>query len=119
MSKTSRIDHQFVLLSLAIGLIFPIHRVLTFLAVFQREYPEFPHQRIESCSLEINVPAAWCPSFIDLFTAVTFTDFCHLGFRLSRALAFAFTLRFGRLLVPTICSFVSVLSTVSTFTFES
>ena len=40
MSKTSRIDHQIVLLSLAIGLIFPIHRVLTFLAVFQREYPE-------------------------------------------------------------------------------
>ena len=35
MSKTSRIDHQLMLLNLAIGLIFPVHRVLTFLAVFQ------------------------------------------------------------------------------------
>ena len=40
MSKTSRIDHQLVLLSLPIGLIFQIHRVPTFLAVFQRKYPE-------------------------------------------------------------------------------
>ena len=40
MSKTSRIDHQLVLLSFAIGLIFTIHRVPTFLAVFKRKYPE-------------------------------------------------------------------------------
>ena len=40
MSKTSRTDHQLVLLSLVARLIFPIHRVPTFLAVFQREYPE-------------------------------------------------------------------------------
>ena len=51
MSKTSRIDHQLVLLSFPLlsspllsqigtRLIFPIHRVPTFLAVFQREYPE-------------------------------------------------------------------------------
>ena len=41
MFKTSRIDHQLVLLSL-IGarLIFSIHRVPTFLAVLQRKYPE-------------------------------------------------------------------------------
>ena len=41
MSKTSRIDHQLVFLSLVpIGLIIPIRRVPTFPAVFQREYPE-------------------------------------------------------------------------------
>ena len=40
MSKTSRMDHQLVLLSLVPRLIFPNHRVPTFLAVFQREYPE-------------------------------------------------------------------------------
>ena len=41
MSKTSRIDHQLVLLSFPIhSLIFPIHRVPTFLTVFQRKYPE-------------------------------------------------------------------------------
>ena len=40
MSKTSRIDHQLVLLSFVARLIFPTHRVPTFLAVFQREYPE-------------------------------------------------------------------------------
>ena len=45
------------------------------------------------------------------------TEFCHLGFRLSRALAF--TLRFVRLLVPTIRCFVSIPSTVSTFSIES
>ena len=39
---------------------------------------------------------------------ISSTDFCHLGFRLSRALAFA--LRFVRLLVPTIRYFVSILS---------
>ena len=39
MSKTSRIDHQLVLLSFPLRLISPIHRVPTFLAVFQREYP--------------------------------------------------------------------------------
>ena len=42
MSKTSRIDRQLVLLSLVPRLIFPIHRVLTFLDVSQREYPECP-----------------------------------------------------------------------------
>ena len=36
MSKTSRIDHQLVLLSFLLRLIFPIHRAPTFLAVFQR-----------------------------------------------------------------------------------
>ena len=46
MTKTSRIDHQLVLLSfpflsqIGTRLIFPIHRVPTFLAVFQRKYPE-------------------------------------------------------------------------------
>ena len=40
MSKTSRIDHQLVIFSLVPRLIFPIHRVPTFLAVFQRAYPE-------------------------------------------------------------------------------
>ena len=40
MPKTSRIDHQLVLLSLIGRLISPIHRVPTFLAVFQRKYPE-------------------------------------------------------------------------------
>ena len=40
MSKSSRIDHQLVLLSLPIRLIFPLHRVPTFLAVLQRKYPK-------------------------------------------------------------------------------
>ena len=40
MCKTSRIDHQLVLLSFPSRLISPIHRVPTFLAIFQREYPE-------------------------------------------------------------------------------
>ena len=57
MSITSRIDHQLVLFSLSIGLIFPIHRVLTFLAVFQREKSRVPHLRIKSCSLEANLIA--------------------------------------------------------------
>ena len=46
MSETSRIDHQLVLLSFTLlsrsgtRLVFPVHRVPTFLAVFQREDPE-------------------------------------------------------------------------------
>ena len=46
MTKTSRIDHQLVLLSFPLisligtRLIVPIHCVPTFLAVFQRTYPE-------------------------------------------------------------------------------
>ena len=40
ISIASRIDHQFVFFCLAIGLVFLIHRVLTFLALFQREQPE-------------------------------------------------------------------------------
>ena len=57
-SKTSGIDHQLVLLSLAIGLIFPIDRVPTFLAVFQRKrISRVPHLRIPSRSLEINLAA--------------------------------------------------------------
>ena len=40
MTNASRIDHQLVFFCLAIGLVFLIHRVLTFLAVFQREQPE-------------------------------------------------------------------------------
>ena len=57
MSKTSRINHQLVLLSFPIRLIFPMHCVPTFLAVFQRKYPESPHLRIQSRSLEINFAA--------------------------------------------------------------
>ena len=40
MSKTSRFDHQLVLFSLVARLIFPIHVVPIFLAVFQRELPD-------------------------------------------------------------------------------
>ena len=54
MSKTSRIDHQLVLLSLVARLIFPVHRAPTFLAVLQREVSRVPHLRIQSRSLEIN-----------------------------------------------------------------
>ena len=63
MSKTSRIDHQLVFLSFPLlsqigtRLIFPIHRVPTFLAVFQRKLSRVPHLRIQSCSLEINLAA--------------------------------------------------------------
>ena len=118
MSKTSRIDHQLVLLSLAIGLIFPIHRVLSFLAVFQREYPESLICASNRVHLRQNLRRrVWCPSFFDLFTAVAFSGFCHFRFWLPCALAFA--MKFGRLLVPTISSFVSVLSAVSTLALES
>ena len=120
MSKTHRIDHQLVILSFPIRLIFPIHSVPTFLAVFQREYPESligASNRVYLRKTWLRCRRVWCPSFIDLFTAVTFTDFCHFGFRLSRALVFS--LRFVRLLVPTISSFVSILSAVSTLTLES
>ena len=71
MSKTSRIDHQLVLLSFPFGsrmvtrLIFPIHRVPTFLAVFQREYPRVPHLRLQfGCCVNV--------------FGVTFTDFVSL-----------------------------------------
>ena len=81
MSKTSGIDHQLVLLSLAIGLIFPIHRVLSFLAVFQREYPESLICTSNRVHLRQNLRRrVWCPSFFDLFTAVAFSDFCHFRF---------------------------------------
>ena len=73
-----------------------------------------PHLRIQSCSLEINLAVVL--TCLDLDTnrrlVYAFTDFCHFRFRLSRALAF--TLRFVRLLVPTIRCSVSILSTVST-----
>ena len=46
MSVTSRIDHQLVLLSLAIGLIFPVQRI-----------SRVPHRRIQSCLLETNLMA--------------------------------------------------------------
>ena len=81
MSKTSRIDHQLVLLSLAIGLIFPVHRVLTFLAVVQREYPESficASNRVHLRQTWLQCGRVWCPSFFDLFTAVTFTDLLSL-----------------------------------------
>ena len=50
-SKTSRIDHQLVLLSLvAIGLIFPIHPVPTFLACcLPARISRVPHLRVQSC----------------------------------------------------------------------
>ena len=56
-------------------------------------------------------------TFFNLFAAVAFTDFSHFGFRLPCVLAFA--LRFGRLLVPTVSSIVSVLSADSTLTLEA
>ena len=123
MSETSRIDHELEFLSLAIRLSCPAHRVSTFLVVFQREYPEsfigasdFParvhlRQTLRLCR------RVWCPSFFNLFTAVAFADVCHFGFRLAGA--FAFALRLGRLLVPTVSSFVSVLSAISTLTLEA
>ena len=71
-----------------------------------------PHLRIQPCSLEINLAAVLTCLNLDsnhrlVYCCLSLTDFSHLGFRLSRALAFA--LKFGRLLVPTISSFVSVI----------
>ena len=54
-----------------------------------------------------------CPGFFDVFAVLTLAHFWHFGFRFP----FAFALRL-RLFVPRISSFVSVLSTLSTFTFE-
>ena len=79
-----------------------------------------------SPTLSCHRPLNPYPKFLHIFIAktgllrcclYTFTDCCHFGFRLSRALAF--TLRFWRLHVPTISSFVSIPSTDSTFTLES
>ena len=83
MSKTSRIDHQPVLFSLAIGLIFSNHRVLTFLAVFQREHPESlicASNRVLLRYTWLRCRRVWCPSFFDLFTAVDFTVIVTLDF---------------------------------------
>ena len=112
MSKTSRIDHQLMLLSLAIGLIFPVHRVLTFLAVFQWEYPESlicTSNRVHLRQTGLRCRRVWCPSFFGFF------DCCHLHWFLSQWISTSWALVF----VPTISSFVSVHSAVSTLTLES
>ena len=86
MSKTSRIDHQLVLLSMIPRLIFPIHCVPDVSCCLPAKISRVPHLRIQSCSLETDSAAGF------RLTAVTFTDFCHVGFRLSRALAFTLSL---------------------------
>ena len=126
MSKTSRIDQQLVLLSFPLlsqigtRLIFPIHRVPTFLAVFQWKISRLPHLRIQSCSLEINL-AAVRTCLVSKFHQLVYC--CHSHWFLSPWIStfpcLCLSLRFVRLLVPTISCFVPILSRVSTFTFES
>ena len=57
MSKTSRIDHQLVLLSFPIRLIFPNSQCTDVSCCLPAKISRVPHLRIQSCSLEINFVA--------------------------------------------------------------
>ena len=88
-SKTSRIDHQLVLLSLvAIGLIFPIHPVPTFLACcLPARISRVPHLRVQSCSLETEFDCGADVFGVQvsstcLLLSLSLISVCHFGFRL-------------------------------------